>query len=101
MVNTIWTHFNPSQIYRGVTGDPCLTCNGQVKLDVLLRVRQVSNLVLRNVQWKVTKEHIHIPILSRRVLESLGCENCEMLMGTRDKYGEDVDVTERLTKDVN
>lgn len=101
MGNTLWTHLNPAQIYRGVTGESCLTCNGQLKLDIFLRVRHGSILIIRNIEWKVTKENIHIPMIGRRVLESLGSDNSEMLMAARDNYEEDVDVTVRLTKDGN
>lgn len=93
--------WNPPQTFRGVTGDPCLTCASSVKLNVFLQIRHGTRLVLRNIQWKVTKEDITLPIIGRKVLESLGCDNREMLMAARDKYGDEIDVNQRLEDDGN
>lgn len=65
----------PSQIYRGITGDPCLTCHHSVKLDEFLQTRQGISLLLRNITWRVTEDNIRTHIIGGRVLESLGCEN--------------------------
>lgn len=37
--------------------------------------------------------------MGRRVLESPRSDNCEMLLATRDRYGDDIDVADRLAKD--
>lgn len=37
-----------------------------------------------------------IPILDRRVLESLGCDNHDMLLAARDNFGDNIDIKERL-----
>lgn len=85
----------PSQVYRNITGDPCHTCHQVVKLDVYLHTRHGTSLILHNIIWKVSKEELRTPIIGRRVLESLGCDNREMLMVARDKLGEDIDVNMR------
>lgn len=95
------TQYNAEQVYRGVTGEPCLTCSKKVIMDVYLKIRHGSSLVLRNIEWKVARENIAIPIIGRRVLESIGCDNREMLMAARDKYGEEIDVAQRLDDDGN
>lgn len=46
---------NPNPIYRGVTGDPCLTCHTCIKLDKIPQIRHGTSLILRNVMWKVGK----------------------------------------------
>lgn len=91
----------PPQIYRGITGDPCLTCERAADMDVFLKIRHGSSLILRKINWKITNEDIPSPIIGRRVLESLGCDNREMLMAARDKYGDDIDVADRLATDGN
>lgn len=37
--------------------------------------------------------------MGRRVLESRVCDNRDMLMAARDRYGEDIDMAERLKQD--
>lgn len=78
-----------------------VACSKKVTLDVYLKIRHGSSLVLRNIEWKVAKEDVSVPIIGRRVLESLGCDNGKMLMAARDKYGEDIDVSHRLPHDGN
>lgn len=39
----------PHQVYRGVTGDPCLTCYFTVKVDAFLLIRHGKSLILRNI----------------------------------------------------
>lgn len=55
----------------------------------------------RNVIWKVAKGDIEMPIIGRRVLESLGCDNREMLLAARDRFGDEIDVTKRFEEDGN
>lgn len=87
----------PVQIKKGVTEEPLLTCRWQIRVDIFLRIRQRSRLILRNIVWKVSTENDQIPIIGRRVLESLGYENREMLLAAKDEYGEDIEVEERLS----
>lgn len=70
-------------------------------MDVSLGIRHGPNLILRNIVWKVLTENIQTPITERCVLKSLGCDNREMLMAARDKYGVVIDVTVRLSQDEN
>lgn len=88
-------------MYRDVTGNPCITCYCTVKSDVFLQIRHGTSLVLRNITWRVTKEQIKTPIIGRRVLESLGCDNRAMLLAARDRLGDNIDVIERLVEDGN
>lgn len=59
------------------------------------------SIVLRNIEWKVPKESISMPIIGRRVLESLRSENRAMLTAARDQYGEEIDVPSRLSANGN
>lgn len=70
-------------------------------LDAFLRITHGPNLTLQNIAWKASKETLPTPILGRRLLESLGCDNRVMLMAPRDKYGSDINVKERLIRDGN
>lgn len=90
------TGLDPPLLYRGVTGDPCLTCERSVKIDVFLQTKHGSSFILKIISWKVTKEGLPTPIIGGRVLESLGCDNKEMLMAARDNYGDNIDVADRL-----
>lgn len=84
---------NSLHVYRRVTGEPCSTCSTAVIMDVYLRTRNGSGRILRNIEWNITKESIANPIIGRRVLESLGCNNREMFPAAKSKHGDDIDVT--------
>lgn len=92
---------NPPQTYGRVTGDTCLTCNCTVKLDTFLKICHGTRLFLPNKTWKVSEEEISTPITGRRVLESSRCDNCQLLIAARDKYGYDIDVTKRVRDNRN
>lgn len=94
------SHWNDQVLY-GVTGDLCLTCSETITLVVCLRIRHGASLVLRNIELKVAKKSVSTPIIGRRVLESLRCDNHEMLTAMRDKYCEYIDVASRLAADGN
>lgn len=49
----------------------------------------------------ITEEKLALPIIGRSVLESLQCDNHERLLAARDRYGDDIDVVNRLKQDVN
>lgn len=85
-----------SQVYRGVTGKQRLTCQSTVELDVHISTTHGTRLMLGNVVWKATEEHFKTPVLARRVLESLGGGNREMLLASRDKFGHNVYIEERF-----
>lgn len=88
-------------MYRGVTGHPCLACHQRVKPYMFLQIRYGTSLILKKILWKVTEEDIRKSITGRRVLDSLGCDKCEMLLAAGDKLGDDFDVKKRLIEDSN
>lgn len=92
---------SPSLIYRNVTGDPCLPCTQSVKLVVFLQIRHGTSLILQNINCKITDEDLKTPIIGRRVLEFLGCDNKHMLMAEYDELGDDIDVAEKLKENGN
>lgn len=47
------------------------------------------------------KEQIDHPIIGTRVLESISCDNREMLAASRDRHDGDIDFEKRLKKDGN
>lgn len=91
----------PEQMYRDVTSAPCLTCKPAAEMDVFMHTQHGSKLILRRITWRITEEDTPRPILGRRVVESLGCDNREMLIAAQDRNGEDVDVVERRKEDEN
>lgn len=54
-----------------------------------------------HLEWKIAEESIPTPILRRRVLESLGFDNREILLAARDRYRSDRDVKASLMDDSN
>lgn len=84
---------------RGVAGGPRPTCHEEGQLDVFLKVRHSSNLKLRNIEVKVSREKILTQIIERRVLESLEHSNRDMLLAGRGKYGREIDVQKRMIRD--
>lgn len=86
---------------RNVTCDPWLTCRQSVKVDFRLQIRHRTCLILRNIIWKATDEALKTSIIGGRVLESLGCNNQEMLLAARDKFKSDIDVNQKLEEDNN
>lgn len=68
-------------------------------MDVFLSIRHGTSLILRNIVWKVTEEDFKLPILGRRVLESLGSDNREILSAARDKFRDNIDIEKRLIED--
>lgn len=86
------------QVYIGVTGDLCVTCDKKVVSDTHLRIGHGSSCVIRNITWKVTRELIGTPIIGRCELESKGCDNRTMLLAAKDIHGYFTDV-EKLLKD--
>lgn len=71
MVNLLNLRLKATLICKGVIGEPCMTCEESFNTDVYLHVGRVSSLILRNINYKITKEKSSTPILGRRVLESL------------------------------
>lgn len=67
-----------------------------VKLDVSSEVRHGTSLIIRNIVLKVADQDIYTLIIGRRVLESLECNNRDMLMASRDEFGNKIDVKKRL-----
>lgn len=49
------------------------------------------------IELKIAKESIGLPIIRRRVLESLGCDNREMLLAAKHSHDDDIDAAKRLS----
>lgn len=84
---------NLPHVFCGVTGNPYSTGSSTVKLDVFSQIRHGMQLVLRNIQLKITKEEITTLHIVRKVPESVGCDNREMLAPARDRYGDEIEAT--------
>lgn len=89
------------QMYRDVAGNLCLTRYCTIMLDVFPQLRDGTSLVLKNVNGKVTKKESKTPIIGCGVLESPGCDNWAMLLAARAKFGDKIDVIERLVEQGN
>lgn len=85
-----------NKVHRRVTREVCLTCCETTNSNVHLRIKHGISLLLENVEWKAARECVAVPIIGRRMLESLGCENQKMLLAARDKHGEKIDVVRGL-----
>lgn len=95
------TDLQSPAVYSGVPGEHCLTCDKSVALDVYLKMRHGSSLILRNNTWHIPKRGIQTPIIGRMVLQSLGCNNREVLIAAKDRLGNEIDVAKKLSKDGN
>lgn len=49
----------------------------------------------------MTDEELPSPIIGRRLLELLGCDNRDMFWAARDKFSEDIVVADRLVREGN
>lgn len=85
--------YDSEQVYRGVTGESCLTCikKSRNRRAIENKTRYQPDIKIHRMEGSV----------GRRVLESLGCDNGEMLMTARDKYGKETDVSKRHAEDGN
>lgn len=70
----------------------CAICEKEVTVDVHLKIRHRSNIVLRNVTWEIPNDKIENAIIVRRVLEALGCDNRSMLEAASNQHEGDIDV---------
>lgn len=91
----------PAQVYKGVTEDPCWTFKMSANMDVLPQIRHGSALSLRSVGQKIMEKKVPLPIMGRKALQSLGCDNREIVMAARGRYGDDIDAENRLKRSCN
>lgn len=90
-----------SLIFPSVTEDPCIMCAQSIFLDVFLQIRHGTSLIPRNINWKLTDEDLKTPIIARNVLESLGCDNRDMLLAAPNMMRDDINVSEKLNQNGN
>lgn len=64
-----------------------------------MKFRHGTSIILRNVVWNVIEEDLPTPIIGRRALESLGCDNREIVLAVRDKLDSNIDVENVLKQD--
>lgn len=82
--------------YRSVSGEIFVRCNGRVFLDRCLKESHDKILILRNVMWKISREDVKTPIIGRRVLEYIRCDNRAILETARNKLNEEIDAAKKL-----
>lgn len=92
---------SPSLICGNVSEDPCNTCAQSVFLDVFRQIRQGTSIVRRITNWKTSGESRKTPIIGRKVPESFGCDNRDMLLNAHNKMGYAIDISEKLNQDEN
>lgn len=61
-----------------------VTCEGTLKVDIKLRIRLRTVLILRSVEWLVGNKSKNDAIIGRPFLNSLGCKNKDMLSAAID-----------------
>lgn len=61
----------PPHIYKGLSGKICVRCTKQVLLNVHLKIRHGSSLLLKNIVWKIAGEYISSAVLGGPVLKSI------------------------------
>ena len=78
---------------------PELTSKRKMDLDVDLKIRHGSKLLLRNVVVKISDQDTEFVILGRPVLEALGINACDILEEVCDKFSGVVNVDSLIGKD--
>eukprot|EP00737_Agarophyton_chilense_P000949 gb/GEZJ01001057.1/.p1 GENE.gb/GEZJ01001057.1/~~gb/GEZJ01001057.1/.p1 ORF type:complete len:583 (-),score=92.79 gb/GEZJ01001057.1/:1849-3597(-) len=103
---------NPPHIYTGIAAlaslkaapqpkPNILLCKKQVELDVHLRIRHGTQLVLRSVTWKIADTDLDCVIIGRQVLQALGCDNKAILAAACDQHNGIINIPEALERDSN
>ena len=82
-----------------IKGAPELTSTRKMDLDVELRVRHGSNLLLRNVVRKISDQDTECMILGGPVLKALGINTHDILGDVCDKFSGVVNVDSLMGKD--
>ena len=72
-----------------------------MKAHVLLKIRHANHLLLRNVEFLVSKQETEHTIIGRPLLESIGCDNKSLLAAAVDKYGGVIEASEVVANDEN
>lgn len=70
-------------------------------MELYLRVKFSSSLILRSVEWKSRQELIDTRKKGRTVFDTMGCDNREMLMAANGMHGEGIDDVKQLPGDSN
>lgn len=68
---------DPLHSCQDISGDVCDTCRKLVSANKCLKFRHGTNLLLRNIIWKVREENITQAKLGRRILKSIGATTGE------------------------
>ena len=89
----------PPHSYSGVGSTGKITCHKKVQLDVSLRIRHGTKLILRGVEWGVSDQKTEFPILGRHVLQAIGCDNKSMLSTACDKNDGIINIPDALAQD--
>jgi len=91
----------PNHKYKGVGQESIVLCTHIVKAHVLLKIRHANHLLLRNVEFLVSKQETEHTIIGRPLLESIGCDNKSLLAAAVDKYGGVIEASEVVANDEN
>lgn len=68
-----------------------MVCTTEVTTDTKLRIRHGFALLIRNLHWLVTKQHVSEPLNGRSIHEALGLNPREMLVVSADRFCGSVD----------
>lgn len=88
------TKLDPPVSFNGVGKGATINCNKKVTLDVQLRVRHGTRLILRNVDWFVSEQSITNCLLGRPLLDAIGCSNRTMIQAACDKHDGEINVAD-------
>ncbi|CAN8074420.1 unnamed protein product [Agarophyton chilense] len=91
---------NPPHVYTGIgktSGEVC--CTHQVVMDLYLRIRHGTRLVLRLIPWKNAKVKSESVIIGRHLLQAIGCDNKALLTAACDKHNRVINVPQAMEDD--
>lgn len=90
------TKLAPAVSFTGV-GKSKISCSKKVILDIQLRVRHGSRLILRKVEWLISDQPILHSLLGRPLLDAIGCNNKKMINIICDKHDGEIDMAEMMS----
>lgn len=86
---------------HGRDGIAKVVCDRTVRADVQLKIRHGSTLLLRNVEWAVSKQKARHVLIGRPLLEALGLDMKNILEAACDKNNGIINVPDILPSQIN
>lgn len=94
--STVVSVLGPMHVHIGILSGAALYCSERVTMNVYLNISHGLLLYTRDILWKIPQKSIPCVILGRPVLQSIGCDNREMLEAFCHRHDGGIYVERRL-----